>query len=303
LLKTLKCNDFFYTFTTLKQKDKSCYNFIFKTIRNMYKKIFYVLGIVIFTLTYGYSQNATLKGKVTDEKGKPVEYANVKIMQEGLLIAGSITGEDGSFTIKTIPTGTFDLAVSFVGCQEKKIVGISFRGSEVKFQDVQINCSGTVLTTIEVIATREIFSGDQTESISTRDGSEIAEMPGKSVSSALSTMSSVVGSGDNISVRGSRTAPQYIQDGVKMSGSGGIPASALASVSLIAGGIPARYGNATSVVEIETKGPSRSVNGSIDLYGNIEGYNNGGFQFVLSGPINSKKNSARPEEQQNRMAI
>jgi hypothetical protein len=302
LLKTSKCNDFFYTFTTLKQKDKSCYNFIFKTIRNMYKKIFYVLGIVIFTLTYGYSQNATLKGKVTDEKGTPVDYANVKIMQEGSLITGSTTGEDGSFTIKPIPTGTFDLVVSFVGCQEKKIVGISFRGSEVKFQDVQINCSsGTLLTEVVIVDTREIFSKDQTESKSTRDGSEIAEMPGKDVSSVLSTMSSVVGSGDNISVRGSRTAPQYIQDGVKMSGSGGIPASALASVSLIAGGIPARYGNATSVVEIETKGPSRSVNGSIDLYGNIEGYNNGGFQFVLSGPINSKKNRARPEEQQNRI--
>ncbi len=269
----------------------------------MYKKIFYVFGIVMLILNYGYSQNATLKGKVTDEKGKPVDYANVKLVQENALITGSITGEDGSFIIKPIPTGTFDLVVSFVGCQDKKIVGITFRGSEVKFQDVQINCeSGGVLTEVVVVATREIFSKDQTESKFSMDGSAIAEMPGKNISSAISMMSAVVGSGDNISVRGNRPGEtQYIQDGVKMSGSGGIPASALASVSLIAGGIPARYGNASSVVEIETRGPARSINGSVDAYGNIEGYNSGGIQLVLSGPINSKKNSARPDDQQNRI--
>ena len=60
----------------------------------MYKKIFYVFGIVMLISSYIYSQNATLKGKVTDDQGKPVEFATVKLMQDGNLILGAVTGED-----------------------------------------------------------------------------------------------------------------------------------------------------------------------------------------------------------------
>lgn len=264
----------------------------------MYKKIFYVFGIVMLISSYIYSQNATLKGKVTDDQGKPVEFATVKLMQDGNLILGAVTGEDGGYTIKPIPTGKFDLEVTFVGCSPTKITGIDFRGSQVKFQDVSINCgAGETLEEFTLVAKKPLIELDQTRSETVMDGEAISQLPGKSISSAVSMMSGVVGSGDNISVRGNRAGGTvYYQDGVKMGGSGGIPAAAVASVSLIAGGIPARYGNSTSVIEIETKGPSNNFNGSIDASGDVDGYNSAGLEVVISGPFKAKpkKNVEKP---------
>lgn len=268
----------------------------------MYKKILYVFGVLVFMLSAGYSQNATLKGKVTNESGQAVDYATVKLMQENSLVLGTITGEDGSYTLKPIPTGTFDLVVTYVGCSETKIQKISLSGSEVKFQDVQINCSSKELTSVTIVAKKEIFSKDQTEKKTTRDGEEISTMAVKSISDVLLNMSGVSNSGAGMSVRGNRPGEtKYIQDGMVMSGTGGIPTSAIASVSLIVGGVPARYGNASSVVEVETRGPSRQVNGNIEVSGDIDGNNNFGFQGMIMGPIDYKKNKARNEDNKNRI--
>lgn len=265
----------------------------------MYKKIFYVLGIVTLIMSYGYSQNATLKGTITNDQGQPLDYATVKLMQEGSLLLGTTTDENGSYTIKPIPTGQFDLEVTYVGCQTKKVTGISFRGSGVQFQDVQLDCgSGDVLTTVVIKGDRRIFEADQTESKTTFDGKDIENMAGKSIEGALRQMGAVVETGSGMSVRGSRPGEmKYVVDGVTMSGTGGIPASALASASLIAGGIPARYGNGSSVYEIETRAPSRNFGGSFDAWGNIDGYNNGGLQFVLTGPFLSKNAKKKTKQE------
>ena len=39
----------------------------------MYKKIFFALGLALLMTGYTFAQNATLKGKVTDQDGKPVD--------------------------------------------------------------------------------------------------------------------------------------------------------------------------------------------------------------------------------------
>lgn len=286
----------YYTFTTSNFERKFYINISIKNIKNMYKKIFYVFGIVMLISNYIYAQNATLKGTVTDEQGKPVAYATVKLMQEGTLLLGAVTGDDGSYTIKPIPTGKFDLEVTYVGCTETKISGIDFRGSQVKFQDVNINCGSQDLEGVVIIAKPPIIELDQTRSEEVMDGESLSQLPGKSISNAISMMSGVVGSGSDISVRGNRPGETvFYQDGVRMSGSGGIPAAAVASVSLIAGGIPARYGNATSVIEIETKGPAREYHGSIDATGAIDGYNNGSMQVVISGPLQVKRKASDAE--------
>jgi len=67
----------------------------------MEKRIFTVLLMAVFILQ-AMSQN--LKGKVVDNKGIPIAFANVLLISKGdsAFIAGSVTKEDGSFKMRKI---------------------------------------------------------------------------------------------------------------------------------------------------------------------------------------------------------
>lgn len=171
----------------------------------MYKKIFCVLGLTMLMSCFAYAQNATLKGKVTNQDGEPVEYATVRLMQQDALILGAYTDENGNYTLKPIPSGKFDLVVSNTGCQTYKVEGIEFRGAIAKFQDVELDCGGTTLKTFTVSADKPIFEKDQSTSQQSISSEDMENMSGKSVSSALNTMSGLTkNSSGDVSVRGKR---------------------------------------------------------------------------------------------------
>ena len=253
----------------------------------MYKKIFFALGLALLMTGYTFAQNATLKGKVTDQDGKPVDFATVRLMQEDAMILGTTTDEKGNYTLKPIPTGKFDLLVTFMGCRPYKREGITFSGSTVKFQDVQIDCkSGKTLDPVVITDVKPIFNVDD-PSQQAMTSEELDNVPGKSISSALNTMSGLTSSGGGTSVRGNRTGQLvYMVDGVRSGND--VPYSSVASMNMISGGIPAKYGDGAAFVEIETKGAARHFGGSIDLYDYINGYYSGGMQFSLTGPILKK---------------
>ena len=258
----------------------------------MYKKIFFALGLALLMTGYTFAQNATLKGKVTKEDGSPVEFANVRLMQEDAMILGTTTDEKGNYTLKPVPSGKLDLIVTYTGCTPFKMKGISFSGSVVKFQDVQIQC-GKILKTIEVTAEKPIFEPSEPNQ-QAMDAKDMENMSGKSVSSALNTMSGLTQSSGGTSIRGNRTGQLvYLVDGVRSGND--VPFSSVASMNMISGGIPAKYGDGAAFVEIETKGASRKFGGQLDIYDNINGYYSGGMQFSLTGPIlkTVEKNSAK----------
>ena len=141
---------------------------------------------------------------------------------------------------------------------------------------------------VKVVAERPLFQQDQTVTEDRVSADEMKNMAGKSVSSVLSTMSGVtVGSGGSMNVRGNRDGQTaYYVDGVKTSS---VPQGAIGEMALLMGALPAKYGDATSVVEIETKGISREYHGSVDVYGSIDGYNDFGLRFDVAGPLALKK--------------
>ncbi len=70
----------------------------------------------ILTLSYAYPQ-FTLSGKVSDKQGNPVAFAHV-ILNDTYL--GSFTGNDGSFSLKNLKKGNYNVEVSFIGY--KKVI-------------------------------------------------------------------------------------------------------------------------------------------------------------------------------------
>ena len=253
----------------------------------MYKKIFFALGMALLMTGYTFAQNATLKGKVTDHNGKPVEFANVRLMQEDAMILGTSTDENGNYTLKPVPSGKFNLVVTFSGCSKFEMEGISFSASNVKFQDVQIDCGAKRLKEIKVTAKKPIFEIDQSTDQQSMTSDEMEQMSGKSVSSALNTMSGLTQSSGGTSIRGNRTGQLvYMVDGVRSGND--VAFAGVASMNMISGGIPSKYGDGAAFVEIETKGAARRFGGQLDLYDVINGYYQGGMQFNLTGPILKK---------------
>ena len=255
-----------------------------KTIYKMYKKIFFALGLMLLVTGYTFAQNATLKGKVTNQDGKPVEFANVRLMQEDAMILGTSTDEQGNYTLKPVPSGKLTLVVTFAGCGRTEIENLEFRGSLVKFQDVQINCGGKTMKTFKMTAEKPIFEKDQSASQQSMTAQDMENMSGKSVASALNTMSGLTQSSGGTSIRGNRTGQLvYMVDGVRSGND--VAFAGVASMNMISGGIPAKYGDGAAFVEIETKGAARRFGGSLDLYDYINGYYTGGMQFSLTGPM------------------
>ena len=83
------------------------------------------VGLIFFSLT-GFSQSI-LRGKVTDGKsGEPVPFANVFFSNTTM---GSPTLENGTFEIKNIPNGKYDLTVSMVGYKRFQ-QAIEFQGAD-----------------------------------------------------------------------------------------------------------------------------------------------------------------------------
>src|SRR5690606_29026390 len=110
---------------------------------------------------------------------------------------------------------------------------------------------------------------------------DISRLPVRSAAGVASTVGGVStneGSGE-ISVRGSRSDGTYFFiDGIKVRGSSNLPKSAIEEVSVITGGLPANYGDATGgIIAVTTRGPSAKY------FGSLEGVTSG-FYFKGKDP-------------------
>ena len=92
------------------------------------RKLFSVAIIIVATMFANIAIAQNIIGKVTDEQNNPFPYVNVLLQRvDSSYIAGTITAEDGTFTIKAEPGGKF-LNLSFVGYQTicKEIANVKF---------------------------------------------------------------------------------------------------------------------------------------------------------------------------------
>lgn len=78
--------------------------------------------ILIGILYFSFSLHAQyhLSGKVTDEKGKPVNFATVMIMSQDTLAGGGATNEKGTFRIDGLAAGDYTLTLSILGYKPVK---------------------------------------------------------------------------------------------------------------------------------------------------------------------------------------
>ncbi|WP_300439841.1 TonB-dependent receptor [Christiangramia sp.] len=105
-----------------------------------------LLGILLFAVnTVIYSQNQ-LSGTIIDSNtGEPVFSASVYFPQ---LEKGTMSGEDGSFTIKNIPEGTYKLIISSIGFTTQNLeVSIPSEGIRIALNPSAIEMEEVIVST------------------------------------------------------------------------------------------------------------------------------------------------------------
>lgn len=263
----------------------------------MLKKLLLTLVVVVLCVAVAFPQSGTIKGKVTDHTGEPLSFTYVYLKKDDKTINYALTADNGDYQIFGIATGTYDVEVdaTLTVCKKKMLMqGVQVSDGKTVFLDLKVPCA-TDLEEFVFTYERPVFDQDNTKSEVTISGDDVRKTPGRSLSAALSNMAGVSSvDGAVTSVRGNRSeGQQTIIDGVRVR-SGGVAMSSIEEMTLIQGGIPAEYGDGTSFTVITTKGASKDFNGSIELMGSLDGYNNFLAAANVTGPILKGKTKKDP---------
>lgn len=213
---------------------------------------------------------STVSGRVTDSgSGLPVTAARVFVTGTS---NGTQTGVDGRYTLRTAPAGTFELTVTRLGYEAKK-VSVTAAAGQTATADVTIAQATYSLAEVVTTVTGSQKKAELGNTVATIDvGAKIAEAPIRDLGQLLNgraagvqvTSAGATGSGSRIRIRGQASfglsnEPLVYIDGVRVISNTG--SSALG----VGGSSPSRLNdiNPEEIENIEIiKGPSAAT-----LYG------------------------------------
>lgn len=261
----------------------------------MFKNLLMTLALVLATCTMTMAQSqGRLKGKITDDSGEPVPFANVIVEKGGTQVGGASSDFDGNYDINPIPPGTYDLKASCIGLNPFVLRGLVIPANKITFYNIKMVSGAINLNEVTVVDYEiPLISKDNTTQGASITSEEIAKLPVRSAEGVAASVGGVFSSDGEVgSIRGSREGAVYYIDGVKVIGSTSVPQGAIDQVDVILGGTPAQYGDAMGgIINMTTKGPSRTWGGSVEAEYSLDGYGHGRIAGTLNGPlIKSKKN-------------
>ncbi|MEZ5146771.1 MAG: carboxypeptidase regulatory-like domain-containing protein [Bacteroidales bacterium] len=136
----------------------------------MFKRSFYNVLILVMLGTTLFAQrpqgqgqggnmpaNGVLTGKVLDKlTDVPMEYANVVLfsMRDSSVVAGTVTGVDGTFKMEQLKPGRFYVIANFIGYEKTYINDVKINPKQwtVDLGTILLNPASTNLDGVEVVA-------------------------------------------------------------------------------------------------------------------------------------------------------
>ncbi|HNR54856.1 MAG TPA: TonB-dependent receptor [Flavobacteriales bacterium] len=200
-----------------------------------------------------------IRGRVLDPEGQPLFMANVYTTVAGEMV-GTTTDLDGRFVLKPLPPGRNAVTISFTGFKTKETTGVNVVPDRATYLGDQRMAYIDAIGEVEIIAyKRKLIDIDDPSRMSLL-ASEFEDDPTRKdpIQFLSKNFAGVTAApnGDGLYFRGARTenTVSFI-DAVKISGGvPRVPPSAISSVSVYTGGLPARYGDVTGgVIVVETK--------------------------------------------------
>lgn len=168
------------------------------------------LTSLLMSLCCVVSAAAQVKGKVVDNQGEPVPFANAIVYQGGKLVKGAVTDIDGAFAIDGVMKGDYILRIQMMGYEQKDAALIvpSGRGS-VDMGVITIAEESHKVDEVSVVAQKQTMKLEIDKKVF--DVSQDIASTGGSASDVLENIPSVeVDSEGNVSLRGSKSVTVWI---------------------------------------------------------------------------------------------
>src|SRR4051812_43012581 len=95
--------------------------------------------LLCFATTVTINAQSSIKGKVVDEKQKPVKGASVLLLQQkdSSLVLSALTAENGAYTFDNIKNGNYRVMVNMLGFK-KANNKITVAGSAIEIPDTKL---------------------------------------------------------------------------------------------------------------------------------------------------------------------
>ena len=245
-----------------------------------------ILIVLLANTLVSFAQNG-VKGRVVEADGTPVIYAAVMLESDKKMVAGSMTGEDGTFLLNGQFTGKYLLKISSIGYKDlKRELECSGEGV-TDLGDIILAQDATVLNEALVVA------GETPKSVS------VEKTRINTASSAAAATGSVLEV-----IRGASA--------VSLDGNGGISIRGNSNVLILVDGIPTTLGGLESIpaanvqsIEIVTspdvKYDSEGTGGIVNIISKKQSSNmfsamaafNYGFNGFLNGNVALNYNKGR----------
>ena len=228
------------------------------------------LGVLAASAASAHAQQATITGRITAEgSGEPLQESRVVLVGTSLFATAA---QDGRYTIRNVPVGSYTVRVLRVGYEEQK-KPVQVASGESLTLDFAMSPVIVKLTEVVTTATGEQRRVEQGNTIGNIDASNVVATSAVSnVQDVLAsrtpgvqvTGGSQTGGGARVRIRGNNSLslsndPIYIIDGIRMTSNSG-------SSNLFTGGTQPNRANDINPDEIENieivKGPSAAT-----LYG------------------------------------
>ncbi|HEX5002965.1 MAG TPA: carboxypeptidase regulatory-like domain-containing protein [Bacteroidia bacterium] len=222
----------------------------------------YLLLLIVLPLLTS-AQFGEVRGTITGKSdGLPLPGATISYYFNGNL-HGVVADSLGRFKIKPLAPGKYDFKASFITFSSSEVRDVVVSTEKITYVNFVLSPDNQ-LPVVEIPWEAPLIDPGVTATMKVIGTEEIEHAVSRDLKDLVATTAGVYqeDDGGSLNVRGSREdATLYIVDGIKMTGPFSLPNSAIAEISVLTGGIPAQYGDATGgIVIITTKSfrrPSR----------------------------------------------
>jgi hypothetical protein len=254
------------------------------------KRSFLYLFILMLlgTASTAFAQNGEIYGTVTDETNNPFPGVVIKVTQGGLMKGGTITEDDGTYSVKPLQPGTYTIQFSSTGYGVKEIGSITVSsGGSVKINNKMTVEAKGLKEVIKVAYKQPVVSkitavgSDKIERAPTRNILDMASL-GPNVQQTRN--------GGELRIGGARgDGTVYMLDGQVIQGAVTPAQGTVEQLQVFSSGIPANLGDATGgVVSITSKGLTNKLKGNVQAQHSVDGYNQNLVNASFTGPLVSR---------------
>ncbi len=184
-------------------------------MKEQLKKFTYLLVFIVCGFpAHAQENNRTITGKVIEQNGKPLEFANATLMaqNDSSIVQGVVTDSIGVFAFKQIKEGDYIVSITFVGYQKSQSKSVTIKGEthQVNLEPFQLTLDENLLKEIMVEAKKPLFERHTDKVVMNVSGSAIAS--GSSLLDLVKRAPGVVVTQNKISMNG-KSGIRVMMDG------------------------------------------------------------------------------------------